>query len=314
LTTGKGAVAESGNRPLISVVIPSYCRPAALGRCLAALAEQDFAPAQFEVIVVDDGSDPPLRDSVSGFGRRLSLTVLRQDNAGPGAARNRGAAAARGSLLAFTDDDCLPESGWLSALAEKHSENPTDLLGGPLRNHDSTNPYAEAAQLIVDSAYCFYSEHPESGRFFASNNMAVPASEFASVGGFDADFRIASEDRDLCDRWLQSGRNLQFADGAVVRHDPHLHLGGFIRQFFNYGRGAYQFHRARKARHRNRPVSLVGMRGRFLGIVLRQLARQPVRSRLRIGALLLLWEVSNLSGYLYGAIRRHDDASRSDNS
>ncbi|MGD2128218.1 MAG: glycosyltransferase [Lysobacterales bacterium] len=291
-------------------MIPSYCRPAALGRCLTALAEQDFAPTQFEVIVVDDGSDPPLGDTISGFGRRLSLTVLRQENAGPGAARNRGASAARGSLLAFTDDDCLPGSGWLSALAEKHAENPGDLLGGRLRNHDSTNLYAEAAQLIVDSAYCFCAEHPETGRFFASNNMAVPASEFASVGGFDADFRIASEDRDLCDRWLQSGRNLQFAGGAIVSHDPHLHLRGFIRQFFNYGRGAYQFHRARKARHRTRAVSLIVMRGRFLGIVLRQLARHPVRNRLRIGALLLLWELSNFAGYLYGAIRNGADAGR----
>lgn len=291
-------------QPCVSVIVPTYSRPAALRQCLAALAAQDYPQERFEVIVVDDGSDPPVDGTVSENHDALQLSLLRQSNAGPGAARNRGAAAASGSLLAFTDDDCRPEPDWLCAFVRRHTQAPADLLGGRVLNYDPDNIYAEASQLILDGAYRFYAAHPGPGRFFASNNLAVPAAEFAALGGFDEGFRVASEDRDLCDRWLHAGRRLRFVADAVVRHAPQLDLGQFARQYFNYGRGAFQYHRARRSREPGHSATALGLHARFLAEVGKGLAQRGTAGRVRIAALLLLWQGANLAGFVAGALKR----------
>jgi GT2 family glycosyltransferase len=288
--------------PLVSVIVPTFSRPGPLARCLAALAAQDYPSERCEVIVVDDGSEQPLDEILAGSGGPMPLTLLRQANAGPGAARNRGAAAARGTLLAFTDDDCLPEPGWLRALASAHQAGPCDLVGGRVLNHDTRNAYAETSQLILDGAYRYYPRNPGPGRFFASNNMAVPAAGFRELAGFDAGFRIASEDRDLCDRWLAAGYRLRHAPEAVVRHAPQLTLGRFARQYFNYGRGAYLYHRARRRRGGQGSATALDQHARFLVEVGRGLLQRRAADRLQIGALLLLWQAANLTGYLAAAV------------
>jgi glycosyltransferase involved in cell wall biosynthesis len=75
--------AASGAGPQISVIIPSFARPEALRRCLAALTRQTCAPERFEVIVVDDGSPVPLDAAVAEFRESFELTLLRQENSGP---------------------------------------------------------------------------------------------------------------------------------------------------------------------------------------------------------------------------------------
>ena len=105
-------------QPEVSVVVPTHNRPAGLAKLVAALQGQDLAPARFEVIVVDDGSEPPARVDAGG----LALRVVRHERPrGPAAARNSGWRAARAPLVAFVDDDCAPVAGWLGALLEAAS-------------------------------------------------------------------------------------------------------------------------------------------------------------------------------------------------
>jgi glycosyltransferase involved in cell wall biosynthesis len=101
----------------ISVIIPTLGRPRALRACLEALCESDYERGRFEVIIVDDGSPAPLERAVNPFAEQLHIKMLRQGNAGPASARNAAAAMARGELLAFTDDDCLPESSSLGNIS-----------------------------------------------------------------------------------------------------------------------------------------------------------------------------------------------------
>jgi GT2 family glycosyltransferase len=133
--------------------------------------------------------------------------------------------------------------------------------------------------------------------------MAVPAAAFAELGGFDETFHVASEDRDLCARWDASGRALRLVEGAVVRHAPRLGLVRFARQHFNYGRGAFRYHRARARHAANRRTQTLSAHWRFLGKVAEGFAGRPLSVRLRIGALLLLWQIVNLAGYLFSAGR-----------
>jgi glycosyltransferase involved in cell wall biosynthesis len=232
--------------PAISVVVPAYGRAEPLSGLLGALAAQEAPDGGFEVIVVDDGSPVPLGPALEAGAPGLDLRVLRRPNRGPAAARNAGAGAARGALLAFTDDDCLPEPGWLRALQAAAAAHPGALVGGANRTALDGNPWAEASQALEDAAASRAGERAPDLLFVPSKNLAVDAAAFAAAGGFDERFRYA-EDREFCWRWLAQGRAIVPAPAALVRHANPAGPGRLWRQHVGYGRGAFHFHRARAA-------------------------------------------------------------------
>lgn len=226
--------------PSFTVVIPTYDRPRQLSACLEALARLDYPPDRLQVVVVDDASPEPLDAAVDPFRGRLDVTLVRQEHAGPATARNRGADLARGEFLAFTDDDCEPAPDWLRALAAGFAAAPGHLLGGKTINRLSENTYSAASQALIDYLYEYFDA--KRGQFFASNNLAVARRAFLEVGGFDTSFPLAAaEDREFCDRWVRGGRETRFVPEARVDHAHPLDLVRFLRQHFNYGRGAYYF-------------------------------------------------------------------------
>jgi glycosyltransferase involved in cell wall biosynthesis len=161
--------------PLLSVIIPTYARPAVLGGCLESLANQSISRERFEVVVVDDGSPEPLDAAIAPFVDRLDVRLLPQANSGPCVARNTGVAAARGRYLAFTDDDCRPTPEWLETLDRHLHSTPDRLIGGRTTNGLESNAFSTASQVIVEIAYAFYNPTPETATFFASNNLARAA-------------------------------------------------------------------------------------------------------------------------------------------
>lgn len=237
------------SHPTFSVIIPTHNRPRRLEACLKSLVQLDYPSDCYEVIVVDDGSPVAIEQVVEAFRGSLDLSFHRQESAGPAAARNTGAERARGTFLAFTDDDCCPESNWLNALAEQFRETPTHLLGGRTMNALTQNPFSTASQLLVHYLYDYYNDGDYQARFFTSNNIALPTDQFHEVGGFDTTFlRAAAEDREFCDRWLHRGGSMTYVPEAVVHHAHSLDLTDFWRQHFNYGRGAFHFHEAHSRR------------------------------------------------------------------
>src|SRR5215469_495024 len=174
--------------PIFSIVIPTYNRPAQLAVCLQACARLDYPRDRFEVIVVDDGGTTPLDAVVARFHGMLTIKLLRHENAGPAAARNRGVSEARGEFLAFTDDDCAPESNWLRALASQFGASPDCAVGGQTLNALAHNIYSEASQLLISYLFSYYNAIPRAARFFPSNNLAFPAERFRAIGGFDVTY------------------------------------------------------------------------------------------------------------------------------
>jgi GT2 family glycosyltransferase len=223
-----------------SVIVPTFDRPSELAACLGALGQQDYARSAFEVIVVDDGGRDVLDAALACLPAEISRKVLRQTNAGPAAARNLGAANARGTWLAFTDDDCRPAPGWLSAIAGALRHYPECMIGGQTRNGASLNPFAATNQAILEAVYRYYNPDPCHARFFATLNLAMPTAIFRALGGFDPRFRT-SEDRELCARWLHHGHRIVHAPQAIVWHDGHRTLAGFWKQHYGYGRGGRRF-------------------------------------------------------------------------
>lgn len=235
-------------KPLFSVIIPTYNRPEQLANCLESLTHLDYPRQDFEVIVVNDGGNTPLKLITTRFSS-INLTVIEQANAGPAAARNTGAKGARGRYLAFTDDDCTLASDWLKTLAARFAVSPNCMIGGQTFNALWQNLYATTSQLLVDYLYSFHQTSLPQLHFFTSNNMSLPAELFHTLGGFDTTFRLAAgEDRELCDRWLHHGYQMIYAPEVQIYHAHHLTLSSFWRQHFNYGQGAFYFYSSRSSR------------------------------------------------------------------
>jgi len=284
--------------PDFSVVVPTYGRPEALARCLAALERLDRGGPTLEVLVVDDGGAGTLDSLVAPMRRRMDVTLLRQAHAGPGAARNAGLGAARGRWVAFTDDDCTPRPGWLAGFAHRFAEHPGGGLGGRTLNHLGTNLYCAAHQVLVD--YITRAAHRDAAghRFFPSNNLAFPAEALRSLGGFDTSFPFAAgEDRDLCDRWVGSGRRLAHAPEAVVEHAHPLGLVRFCRMHHRYGRGARRFRRVVASRNGGR-VSLEPSTF-YVNLVLAPLFLGRSRRAFSLCAALFLSQVCHAAGYAW---------------
>jgi glycosyltransferase involved in cell wall biosynthesis len=234
--------------PRISVVIPTFNRPARLLACLDALAAQTMPREQFEIIVVNDGGIALAPELVRERDTRVNLRVFNRAHRGPAAARNLGVHQARGSVIAFTDDDCRPHRDWLIRIAMASADRPNAAIGGLTINALPSNVYSTATQMFMDAVYSYFNR-PGREMTFASNNLAVSRDRFLEIGGFDERFAFAAqEDRDLCDRWLSAGHPLWFDPSMQVDHAHALTLTAYARQHFTYGRGARVFHISRRQR------------------------------------------------------------------
>lgn len=288
--------------PDFSVIVPTHNRPHQLVACLESLAALDCPRDRFEVIVVDDGSEPPVAAAVAPFHGWLQLVPLRQTQSGPGLARNRGAAVARGRFLAFTDDDCTVDPKWLGAFGAALSRHPDRLAGGRTINALAENLYSSACHTIIDAAY----EHfdPAAGRahFFPSNNFAMSAAQFHAVGGFTNRWTLAAaEDREFCRRWMEHGFALMRVPDAVIQHHHALSFSRYCELHYRYGRGAFFYH--------NLPSAAAGPGGLqpawpFYRACFRHAFRHPTWAR-RAGILSLLgvWQVANAAGYFRERLR-----------
>lgn len=215
-----------------TAIVPTYDRPAQIARCVTALQAQTLPG--LEIVVVDDGSPTAIERLPEG---PHPVTLIRQANAGPAAARNRGAAEARGGWLLFTDDDCRPRPGWAAAFADAMPAAVT-MLGGRTVNAVEGDIYAQVSQDMNDHLSAL-----PGAPFFPSNNIAVPRDAFLALGGFDTGYRrAAGEDRALCRSWDAAGYAFAAAPGAVVDHHHALSARRFWRQHRNYGYGAARFH------------------------------------------------------------------------
>lgn len=280
------------------MIIPTRKAGDPLKACLSALVRS--FPPDAETVVVLDGGTVDQGALLDDFVEPLRLRWIQAPHGGPASARNRGLAAARGEIVAFTDDDCRPRPGWVRALAAGTSASPPRAVGGTTFNGLESNPYADAAQVVLDLVARHHRAAFGEEQFFPCNNCAFPAAALRELGGFNESFRTA-EDRELCRRWRAAGFALAPVPEAMVDHDANQDFAGFIRKFFAYGRGAARFHstgnndgiRAAAGFHLRLPVLMAP----------EVIRRGPWRGA-GLAGLLALWEVTNLPGFLAEAASR----------
>ena len=213
---------------LVSVIIPAKDAEKTIGECLQAVISQRELYFEYEVIVVDDGSQDRTADIAANFG----VQVVRQQNAGPGGARNTGVAKARGEILAFTDADCVPVPEWLFHLVGAFDDPQVAGVTGTYRTHQ-----IELIPRFVQQEYA--AKYRRTARsevidLVDTNSAAYRREIFLANGGFN-DTMTVVEDVELSFRLASQGYRLVFAPDAVVYHYHGPDIRTYVRRKFRNG-------------------------------------------------------------------------------
>jgi GT2 family glycosyltransferase len=224
--------------PTFSVIIPTYRRPEPLRRCLEGFLKLEHP--SWELIVVNDGAPNSFEQVGGDLAERLPLRLIDAAHRGPAAARNTGAAAASGTFLAFTDDDCIPQPDWLQQMERGFAGRDVAALGG-----SCLNPFPESVPAITWQVYCdflreYFRDAHGNALMQPTNNVVYRRDAFRAVNGFDETFPLAAgEDLDLSYRVVGAGYRQDYHDDAQVWHYHRSTARGYLRQQYRYGRGTF---------------------------------------------------------------------------
>lgn len=215
--------------PRVSVIVCTYNGARTLGECLSAVFRLSYP--NFETIVVNDGSVDDTAQIAAGFAVRFITT----ENRGLSHARNVGLAAATGDIVAYLDDDAYPDPDWLKYIATALLTTNHAGVGGPNIPPPSDGPVAECvANAPGGPVHVLLSDRV--AEHIPGCNMAFWKHCLEAVGGFDAQFRVAGDDVDLCWRLQEMGWDLGFVPSAVVWHHRRNSVLAYWRQQEGYGK------------------------------------------------------------------------------
>ena len=206
---------------------------------LHALARLQAPAGGFDVLVVDDGSPQPLRPAVP---EGLEVRVLRTPTAGRRRPATPGCARRAGTWWpSRTTTACPSRTGWCGSRRRSPHGRGRSWRAGRSADCRATRGRSPRRRSRTHS-YERVNADPANARFGASKNLAAPRLALLDAGGFDEHYR-ASEDRELCARWVEQGRPFVYEPAAVILHRNPRSAGAFWRQHLLYGRGAFHFHR-----------------------------------------------------------------------
>ena len=204
--------------PELSVVIPTRDRAEKLRRTVEGLRAQDLEQSRFEILVVDDGSDPPV--SPEQLGETPNLRVHRLTHGERSRARNAGAEQAKGSILLFVDDDMRVGSTTLRAHLAAQEEWPGVLAVGAIRLPEPMlrTPFGRFRQVLETAEVPVVRGPSGLPNFAAAGNMSIARARFLELGGFDHSL-VSSEDQDFALRHTAAGGGIVFLPEAIAVHD-----------------------------------------------------------------------------------------------
>lgn len=228
---------------MYSIIVPVYNRPDEVDELLESLTLQTFK--QFEVIIVEDGSQTPCREVAEKYKDRLNIHYYYKDNSGPGQSRNYGAERATGEWLIVLDSDVVLPEGYLQAVDDELKANTCDAFGGP----DSAHPsFTDVQKAISYSMTSFFTTGGIRGgkkkldKFYPrSFNMGVRSDVYRKLGGFSK-MRFG-EDIDFSIRIFEAGCTCRLFPSAWVWHKRRTDLKKFFRQVYNSGIARINLHK-----------------------------------------------------------------------
>ncbi|MEZ5386249.1 MAG: glycosyltransferase [Prosthecobacter sp.] len=218
------------NAPRISVIVCTRNGAPTLRACLESLTALNYP--DFEVLVIDDGSTDETARIARDFDR---IIYHRQEHAGLSVARNRGMELATGSVLAYTDDDCIAHPDWLLHLSHAFTQTDVVAAGGP---NIPPPPRSRTERLVAAApgAPAHVLLNDVEAEHLPGCNLAIRKNALEKIDGFRAEFMAAGDDVDVCWRLLrEAGGRLVFVPGAMVWHHRRFTIQAYLKQQIGYG-------------------------------------------------------------------------------
>jgi glycosyltransferase involved in cell wall biosynthesis len=254
----------------LTVILPTFRRPDALGRALDALAAQEDPGVAWELVVIDNDDPPGAEATVDDRGRHLPVPVrfVREPRRGASHARNRGIEEATGDIIVMLDDDVVPKADWLARLVEPILEGRCDATGGRVIL-DPTVAWPRWLDPTVAHYLSLFepSEHEVELEALLTASAAWATDLLRKTGGFDPALGprdgvpLVADDNDLTRRFIQAGGRVRFVPDAIVVHEltrERLRKRYLLRRAWAQGRSDWildreqlldrRFHGARSAK------------------------------------------------------------------
>lgn len=229
--------------PFVSVIIPVFNDTERLIQCLHALAQQTYPRDGYEVIVVDNSStpDPTLSPLVEVCS---NITLAHEAHRGSYAARNNGLSLAQGSVIAFTDSDCLPNLDWLERGVDWLTRHPDcGFVAGQIR-FSFQNPDSPNVAELYDSRYFLKQKtYVEESHFGATANLFTFKSRFETIGLFKSDI-LSGGDQEWGRRVFVAGYPLLYADDVIISHPARHSFREVSKKVLRVTTGNHYLHNA----------------------------------------------------------------------
>lgn len=218
-----------------SIIVPVFNRPDEVDELLESLTRQTCR--DFEVVIVEDGSEVRCEDVVQRYANRLPVRYFEKPNSGPGQSRNYGAERSQGEYLIVLDSDVVLPEGYLAAVDEELTANPCEAFGGPDRAHESFTPVQKAINYSMTSFFTtggIRGGKKKLDKFYPrSFNMGIKKTLYEALHGF-SNMRFG-EDIDFSIRIFKSGARCRLFPEAWVWHKRRTDFRKFFRQVHNSG-------------------------------------------------------------------------------
>ena len=225
-----------------SIIVPVYNRPDEVDELLESLCSQTLK--DFEVVVVEDGSKIPCKDVCDKYAGILALQYFFKENSGPGQSRNYGVERARGEYVVIVDSDAVTPPGFMQAIDDELSRQPSDAWGGPDAAHESFTNIQKAISYAMTS---FFTTGGIRGgkkqldkKFYPrSFNLGVRREVYQQLGGFTTErfskMALYGEDIDFSLRIYKGGYSCRLFPEAWLWHKRRTDFRKFWRQVYNSG-------------------------------------------------------------------------------
>ncbi|MBO4316234.1 MAG: glycosyltransferase [Prevotella sp.] len=218
-----------------SIIVPVFNRPDEVDELLQSLVVQTID--DFEVIIVEDGSNVPCEEVCRKYEQKLHLRYFMKPNSGPGQSRNYGAERANGEYLLILDSDVVLPKDYLKAIEDKLNTHPCEAFGGPDASHPSFSPVQKAISYSMTSFFTtggIRGGKAKLDKFYPrSFNMGIRRDVYLALGGFSK-MRFG-EDIDFSYRICEAGYKPRLFPQAWVWHKRRTDFRKFFRQVFNSG-------------------------------------------------------------------------------
>ena len=236
----------------VSVIIPVRNNFDSLRICLDALENQTYGRDKFEIIVVDNGSDADCGSLKSDY---PNAKWLYQERPGSYCSRNYGLRHASGTIVAFTDADCVPAPQWIEHAVEMLNTSGATVLGGKIEFIDPVDRKLNLYEIIEDEMFDMANHQRvvETQNFAMTANLVTSRAVIDRVGMFDDTF-LSSGDREWGQRAVSRGEVLKYAVSVVIRHPRRSSFGDVCRKLRRVVGGKVQLAIKRRRSHGLRPI------------------------------------------------------------